>query len=149
MFNEHPITVKQFGLSVVPRTFVTQQFPARVSVQGGEATRITTGHGAELGAKFSPDGQWLAFTGEYDGGRDVYVMPAAGGEPTRLTFHPGWDRVIDWEPDGKRVRFQSARESHTGRDLQLYTVSYEGGLPVRNPLPTAGSVTKIGMGSRR
>jgi hypothetical protein len=56
----------------------------------------------------------------------------------RLTFHPGWDRVIDWQPDGEAIRFQSARESHTGRDLQLYTVARTGGLPVRMILPTAG-----------
>jgi len=105
---------------------------------GGQARRLTASVGFESYPKFSPDGQWIAFSGEYDGNNDVYVMPAAGGDPVRLTYHPGWDRVIDWEPDGKRVRFQSARHSHTGRDLQLYTVSVEGGLPEQMILPTAG-----------
>ena len=50
----------------------------------------------------------------------------------------GPDRVIDWEPDGQRIRFQSARESRTGRDLQLYTVADTGGLPRKMILPTAG-----------
>ena len=109
-----------------------------VPTGGGEARRLTASIGFESNPKFSPDGEWIAFSGQYDGNHDVYVMPAAGGEPVRLTFHPGTDRVIDWEPDGLRVRFQSARESRTGRDLQLYTVDREGGLPVRNPLPTAG-----------
>ena len=45
---------------------------------------------------WSPDGKWIAFTGQYDGNTDVFVMPAAGGEPVRLTFHPGRDRVIDY-----------------------------------------------------
>ena len=109
-----------------------------VSAGGGDARRLTSSVGLETSPKFSPDGQWIAFSGEYDGNHDVYVMPAAGGEPVRLTFHPGWDRVIDWEPDGHRIRFQSARESRTGRDLQLYTIDREGGLPERNVLPTAG-----------
>jgi len=109
-----------------------------VSAQGGEARRLTSSVGQETNPKFSPDGQWLAFSGEYDGNHDVYVMPAGGGEPVRLTFHPGWDRVIDWEPDGRRIRFQSPRASHTGRDLQLFTVDREGGLPVPMILPTAG-----------
>jgi tricorn protease len=109
-----------------------------VSSDGGEARRLTSSVGFESQPKFSPDGEWIAFSGEYDGNNDVYVMPAQGGEPMRLTFHPGWDRVIDWEPDGRRVRFQSARGSHTGRDLQLYTVDREGGLPERMVLPTAG-----------
>jgi tricorn protease len=109
-----------------------------VSSQGGEARRLTSSAGLETYPKFSPDGRWIAFSGEYDGNNDVYVMPAVGGEPRRLTYHPGTDRVIDWEPDSRRVRFQSARQSHTGRDLQLYTVDREGGLPERIILPEAG-----------
>ncbi len=109
-----------------------------VSAQGGEARRLTTAIGFESMPKFSPDGRWIAFSGEYDGNNDVYVMPAAGGEPARLTFHPGWDRVIGWQPDGEAIRFQSARQSRTGRDLQLYTVARTGGLPERLPLPTGG-----------
>jgi len=109
-----------------------------VSAEGGEARRLTSSVGFESYPKFSPDGQWIAFSGEYDGNHDVYVMPAAGGPPTRLTFHPSWDRVIDWQPDGEHIRFQSARHSHTGRDLQLYTVSRDGGLPEQMILPTGG-----------
>lgn len=109
-----------------------------VSAQGGEARRLTSSPGLESEPKFSPDGRWIAFSGEYDGNNDVYVMPAAGGEPVRLTFHPGADRVIGWEPDGRRIRFQSGRQSHTGRDLQLFAVDRDGGLPERLPLPEAG-----------
>jgi tricorn protease len=109
-----------------------------VSSAGGEARRLTSSIGYESSPKFSPDGQWIAFSGEYDGNNDVYVMPAAGGEPVRLTFHPAWDRVIDWQPDGQAIRFQSPRQSHTGRDLQLYTIPRTGGLPERMILPTAG-----------
>lgn len=109
-----------------------------VPVQGGEARRLTAAPGRVSQAKFSPDGRSLAFTGNYDGNPDVYVMPAGGGEPTRLTWHPSFDRVIDWQPDGGAIRFQSQRASHTGRDLQLFTVPMGGGLPQQMVLPTAG-----------
>ncbi|MEZ4388108.1 MAG: PDZ domain-containing protein [Candidatus Krumholzibacteriia bacterium] len=96
---------------------------------GGVARRLTTGHGTESGAKFSPDGQWLAFTGEYDGAADVYVMPALGGEPTRLTFHPGRDTVIDWHPDGRHILFRSNRNHPLG-ETEFFLVDVHGGLPV-------------------
>jgi tricorn protease len=96
---------------------------------GGIPRRLTLGHGNEFGAKFSPDGQWLAFTGQYDGFDDVYVMPALGGEPTRLTFHPGRDTVIDWHPDGRHILFRSGR-AHSMGIPQFYLVDVHGGLPV-------------------
>ncbi|NIP82625.1 MAG: hypothetical protein GWM90_26760, partial [Gemmatimonadetes bacterium] len=51
--------------------------PAR----GGQATRLTSHEGLEIFAKFSPDGRWIAFSGEYAGTRQVYVIPSSGGEP--------------------------------------------------------------------
>jgi tricorn protease len=61
----------------------------------------------EIFPKFSPDGKSIAFTGDYDGNTDVFVMPAAGGEPRRLTYHPGADLVLAWTPDGKKILFRS------------------------------------------
>ena len=81
-----------------------------VARDGGNARQLTTG-GHEGGAKFSPDGRWIAFTGEYDGNFDAFVMPAEGGEPKRLTWHPGADMVVGWTPDSKKVMFRSAREA--------------------------------------
>lgn len=95
---------------------------------GGQAHRLTSGPGVETAGKFSPDGQWLAFNADYDGGTDVYVMPVAGGEPRRLTFHPGPDQVLDWHPDGRRILFRSPRQHPLGQP-QLYLVDREGGLP--------------------
>lgn len=109
-----------------------------VSAQGGEARRLTTHVGSESQPKFSPDGKWIAFSGDYDGNNDVYVIPAAGGEPRRLTWHPYPDRVIDWEPDGRHVRFQSSRDSYTRREANLWRVSVDGGLPESLGLPTGG-----------
>ena len=58
------------------------------ATSGGAATRLTAHPGLEVFAKFSPDGKWIAFTGQYDGDEQVYVMPAAGGIPRQLTFDP-------------------------------------------------------------
>ena len=70
---------------------------------GGNAVRLTNGAGDETDPAFSPDGTQIAFTGEYDGNVDVFVVPAAGGVPKRLTWHPAPDRVLGWTPDGKQV----------------------------------------------
>ncbi len=109
-----------------------------VPTDGGTARRLTSHVGFESQPKFSPDGAWIAFSGDYDGNNDVYVVPAAGGEPRRLTWHPVADRVIDWEPDGGAVRFQSTRTAFMRRDPQLWTVAAEGGLPEQMILPTGG-----------
>jgi tricorn protease len=102
---------------------------------GGEAARLTVGVGRELDPVFSPDGRWIAFTGEYDGNYDVYVVDAGGGVPRRITWHPGMDRVAGWTPDGRRVLFRSRRGSPHAE--QLFTMPLEGGLPAEVPLPMA------------
>ena len=55
----------------------------------------------------------IAYTGNYHGNDDVYVVPAAGGEPRRLTYHPGDDIAVGWTPDGKNVLFTSQRASYS------------------------------------
>ncbi|HEX4966158.1 MAG TPA: PDZ domain-containing protein [Thermoanaerobaculia bacterium] len=118
-----------------------------VGREGGEARRLTTGVGVETDPAFSPDGQWLAFTGQYDGNWDVYLIPVAGGVPRRLTWHPGIDRVVGWTPDGKRVLFRSGRNQPFAN--QLFTVAVEGGgLPAALPFPTAEEGTLSPDGSR-
>jgi tricorn protease len=107
-----------------------------VDRKGGEARRLTSDIGIEIDPVFSPDGSMIAFTGEYDGNEDVYVMPTAGGIPKRLTTHPGPDQVVGWTRDGKRIVFRSARDSYAGF-TQLYTIGTEGGLPELLPLPMA------------
>src|SRR5262249_46803606 len=76
---------------------------------GGEARRLTSFQGQAGNPRFSPDGKWIAFTGEYAGNLDVYVVSAEGGEPRRLTWHPGPDLVEGWTPDGKSIVFNSGR----------------------------------------
>ena len=65
------------------------------SLATGVAERITTHEGIEENPRFSPDGQWIAFTAGYDGGQDVYVMAAAGGAPRRLTYDPAGAEMVD------------------------------------------------------
>jgi tricorn protease len=103
---------------------------------GGVARRLTSAAGAETDPAYSPDGRWIAFTGEYAGNTDVYVVGAAGGEPRRLTWHPGADVVQGWTPDGD-VLFRSSRSGQPTRLWQFYTVSLEGAFPEVLALPQA------------
>ena len=116
---------------------------------GGTATRLTAHPGVEVFAKFSPDGRWIAFTGQYDGDEQVYVVPATGGEPKQLTFYPargplaprwGYDnQVHGWTRDGRSIVFRSQRDSWALPMARLYTVSPEGGPSEALPMPEAGS----------
>lgn len=116
---------------------------------GGTATRLTAHPGLELFAKFSPDGKWIAFTGQYDGDEQVYVMPSTGGVPKQLTFYPargplpprwGYDnQVYGWSNDGKRVLFRSLRDGWFPGLSRLYQVSIDGGPAERLPMPESGA----------
>jgi tricorn protease len=106
-----------------------------VGREGGEAHRLTSGIGAETLPAFSPDGNWVAFTGEYDGNPDVFVVPAVGGVPKRLTYHPAADRVIGWTADGKSVLFLSTRSSSYHFNTQMFSIGVEGSFPKKYALP--------------
>ncbi len=110
------------------------------ATDGGLARRITSDPGSETWARFSPDGSQLAFTAEYDGGVDVYVMAAEGGVPQRLTYHPAGDRVLGWFADGKHVLFRSRRE-YSRRAERVYKVAVDGGMPVKLNVDRAGLAT--------
>ena len=118
------------------------------STQGGTAARLTAGPGLEQSARFSPDCSRIAFTGEYGGDDQVYVIAAGGGEPKQLTFYPaqgplpqrwGFDnQVYGWTPDGKSILFRGWRDSTSVSQPHLYTVGVDGGLPATLPMPVAG-----------
>src|SRR5215831_13285936 len=101
---------------------------------GGDARRLTAGVGLESYPVFSPDGEQIAFAGDYEGNLDVYVMPTAGGVPRRLTHHPDPDVPVAWTADGKAVIFRSPRSSYA-RFLRLFSVPVGGGQPTELPLP--------------
>jgi tricorn protease len=104
--------------------------------EGGVATRLTSGIGTVSRPVFSPDGNEIAFTGDYNGNADVYIIPAKGGEPRRITYHPSPDSVVGWTRDGKQVLFASPRNSHDTFS-RLFTISRDGGFPTELPLPIA------------
>jgi len=110
-------------------------------LDGKNVVRLTADEGAELNPIFSPDGSLIAFTGQYDGNLDVYVVPVAGGVPTRLTWHPGADVAQSFTPDGSAVMFTSARAVFTGRYTQLFTVPVKGGIEEPIKLPNAYEAT--------
>ncbi len=115
---------------------------------GGEAKRLTSHIGYEMFAKYSPDGKTIAFTGEYDGNREVYVIPAKGGEPVRLTYTSTNSRddlgdrmgpnniVMSWTPDGKYIVYRN--RTGDGFPGKLWKVSVNGGMPEELPLPEGG-----------
>ncbi|MBP1607009.1 MAG: peptidase, partial [Acidobacteria bacterium] len=156
------------GLGVLPNAAAAQtrllRFPAihgdkvaftyagdiwTAPVTGGTATRVTAHPGMEVFARFSPDGKWIAFTGQYDGDEQVYVVPATGGEPKQLTYYPargpltprwGWDHhVYGWTIDGKSILFRSMRDAWTLGSNRLYTVPATGGPAEALPMPQSGA----------
>jgi tricorn protease len=102
---------------------------------GGVAQRLSTPAGEETFPRFSPDGQRLGYTADYDGNPDIYVVPAAGGTPVRVTHNPAGDRMLGWFPDGKSILFATSMTAGKDRFNQLYQVSADGGLPQMLPLP--------------
>ncbi|MGC9077791.1 MAG: S41 family peptidase [Candidatus Kapaibacteriota bacterium] len=119
-----------------------------VAKNGGLARRLTTSEGLELFPRFSPDGKYIAFSGEYDGNRDVYIIPSEGGEPKRLTYsmdlanvpeRMGPDKIImGWTADSKKILYRSRSNWWHSWSGKLFLVSVDGGLPEELPLPRAG-----------
>lgn len=105
---ESPVLAQQPALSQTQIVFVFAGDLWSVPRTGGDARRLTTGSGVESNPSFSPDGNWIAFTGQYDGNTDVFVVAAQGGVPRRLTWHPDADIALGWTRDGKKVLFSIA-----------------------------------------
>jgi tricorn protease len=109
-----------------------------VPADGGDATRLTSHMGRELFPKISPDGKWIAFSAEYSGSRQVYIIPAEGGSPKQLTWYNdagmmpprgGFDNVIlDWTPDSKKILVRMNRTPFGERNGKYFYVNIDGGL---------------------
>lgn len=123
---DSPLLLRDPTISHTDIVFAYGGYLWTVPREGGAARQLTTG-GHESSPVFSPDGKWIAFSANYDGNRDVFVMPASGGEPKRLTWHPAQDGAVGWTPDGKKVLFVSDRDAWA--DItRFYTVPVEGGV---------------------
>lgn len=105
-----------------------------VNKEGGTAAKLSSPSGAEGFARFSPDGAKVAFSGNYDGNVDIYVLPALGGLPIRVTYHGMGDRLIDWYPSGDKLLYTSSRESGKQRFSQFYKVDVNGGVSEKLPM---------------
>ena len=143
---ETPLLANSPTVSKTQVVFAYGGYLWSVPRDGGDARQLTTG-GHEGVPVFSPDGKWMAFTGQYDGNADVYIMPAGGGEPVRLTWHPGQDWVVGWTPDSKRVLFFSDREAYADF-TRFYTVTVEGGVAEALPMWRAFSGSYSPDGTR-
>ncbi|GAB5553188.1 MAG: S41 family peptidase [Saprospiraceae bacterium] len=117
--------LRQPSLSATEIVFVYADDLWLVAKDGGQARRLTTDVGTESNPHFSPNGKMIAFTAQYDGNRDVYVMPTAGGTPRRMTWHPGTDAVQGWTPDGKAIVFRSGRTSRPTLTNRLYQIALD------------------------
>lgn len=127
-------------------------------IAGGEARRLTSHVGYEIFPRFSPDGKTIAFTGEYDGNREVYIIPADGGEPRRLTYTATNARddvgdrmgpnniVMTWTPNGEGVVYRNRISD--GFDGRLWTAPLSDGMPQALPLPEGGFCSYAPDGKR-
>lgn len=119
-----------------------------VDAGGGDARQLTSHKGLELFPKISPDGKWIAFSAEYSGSRQVYVMPSQGGTPRQLTWYNdvgpmpqrgGFDNVVlGWTPDSRKVLFRSNRTAYGDRMGKYFLADLEGGLEEPLPIPHGG-----------
>jgi tricorn protease len=121
-----------------------------VSSEGGYARKLTNHEGYEAFPRFSHDGKYIAFTGEYDGNREVYMIPSQGGIPQRMTFTPTLGRddisdrmgpnniVMGWKHDNASIVFRSRTREWNSFNGQLYLASVNGGLPEQLPVPRGG-----------
>ena len=120
-----------------------------VGSTGGVARRLTSDVGYEMFPRFSPDGKWLAFTAQYDGNTEVYVMPADGGEPKRLTWTATLERdevsdrmgpnniVMGWR-DAETIVFRTRARQFNPFKGELWQVKVGGGSPEVLPVSRGG-----------
>ena len=123
-----------------------------VPATGGDAKRLTSHLGYEIFPRLSPDGKEIAFTGQYDGNTEVYLMPSNGGEPKRLTYTSTNSRddlgdrmgpnnmVLTWRPDGSGIVYRN--RIGDGFSGKLWTVSPEGGMPDMIPVSAVSRPTE-------
>jgi len=113
--------------------------------EGGVAEPLASPPGAESFPRFSPDGNSVAFVGNYDGNRDLYTIGLYDAVPTRVTHHPAGETLCDWTKDGRLLYFTNGFAG-LQRQFQLYTSPFTGGMPTQLPVPYGanGSISDDG-----
>lgn len=111
----------------------------KADIRGGDAIRLTSFQGRETAPKISPDGKWVAFTGQYEGNADVYVVSIDGGDAKRLTYHPTADVAVGWAKQGQTILFSSNRGNAPRSWARLFTLPLQGGNPDMLPMSRANS----------
>ena len=106
----------------------------RIPIEGGTALPLASPDGVEVIPRFSPDGSEVAFVGNYDGNRDIYVVPTKGGMPRRITHHPTGERLSDWTADGDLL-YSARGMNGVPRAERIFRVDGDGGLPEALPMP--------------
>jgi len=122
-----------------------------VQAAGGVAKKLTSHEGMELFPKISPDSRWIAFSAEYSGSRQVFIMPITGGIPTQLTYYNdvgmmpprgGFDyQVLDWTPDSQKILVRANRTPYGQRRGKYFLVSIDGGFETPLQIPEGGGGT--------
>ncbi|MFY0631605.1 MAG: PDZ domain-containing protein [Flavobacteriaceae bacterium] len=135
-FSQGTRLLRQPTISKTDVVFVYANDLWKAPINGGDAIRLTSDDGYESNPHFSNDGKMIAFTAQYDGNTDVYVVSSDGGEPKRLTYHPGGDFVQGWTKDNK-ILFRSGREARPTQTNKFFTVSVKGGIPEALDIPRA------------
>jgi tricorn protease-like protein/C-terminal processing protease CtpA/Prc len=105
--------------------------------EGGTASPVASPSGQSTFPRFSPDGQTIAFVGNYDGGREIYTVPVNGGIPTRVTHHPAGKSICGWTSDN-RILYMTNAQAPLARMTQLFTIDPKGGMPNQLPMAYAG-----------
>jgi tricorn protease len=114
---------------------------------GSGVERLTDHKARDVYPRFSPDGNWVAFSSNRDGNYDVYVMPATGGKPRQLTFHTANDTVAGWSRDSRRILFESSRGQGVFPSVAtLWEINADGGMeqPIKTDWGSWGSYSPDG-----
>ncbi|MCY7362008.1 MAG: peptidase, partial [Ignavibacteria bacterium] len=121
--------------------FVSEDDLWEVNVNGGTARRLTSNLGEVTNPYYSPDGNYVAFSGKEEGEKDVYIIPSNGGANKRITYSGKNTRVIGWSTDSKYILFCSdVKAPFQGRN-EIYRISLEGGIPEKLKYGVANNIS--------
>ena len=131
-----------------------------VSSNGGVAQKLTSHNGYEIFPHFSPDGNTIAFTGQYDGNTEIFTVPTKGGSPKRITTTATLERddiadrmgpnniVLSWSNDGENIIYRSRKQSFNSFRGQYFNVAKNGGMSSELPIAADGFLSYSKDGSK-